>query len=103
MYNYDPSFPVFSIAYEGVKQMAARRSGTEQAETSVNTQIALMGQDILYIRSDLGDVKGDIKELRNDMKDIRKEMRTDFRLIFTAIFALGGILGGFMGRGFGWF
>lgn len=114
MNSYDPSFPIFSIVREGFEQMAARRSEAVPPEASVKTQIALMGKDISYIQRDLHDVKGDIKDLRGDMKDIRQDMkdirqdmRSDFRLLFgaliTGICGLGGLLGGAMARGFGWF
>jgi hypothetical protein len=49
------------------------------------------------------DTKDILVEMKRDIRDIRLDQRTDFRLLFSAVFAVAVSLAGVMARGFHWF
>ena len=53
---------------------------------------------IAKIESDVENIKGNVTRMWDDLGDFRKEMRTDFRILWGALFVLAGL----MAKGFGW-
>lgn len=61
----------------------------------MEARIARLESDVEYIKRDIADIKSDVREIKTDA-------RTDFRITWGGIIALGLGLGGMLAKGFGW-
>lgn len=65
-------------------------------------RVAALETHVEHIREDIAEIRVDLREIRSDMRDMRGDMRTDFRVLFGALIALGVGLAGLMAHGFKW-
>lgn len=61
----------------------------------MEARVAKLEAAMEHVQQDLGEIKLDIREIKRDA-------RTDFRVLFGAIIALGIGLAGLMAKGFQW-
>lgn len=62
----------------------------------VEGRLARVEATVEHIQTDVADIKQDIRDVRQDIRDVRKYMRSDFRIVWGGLIALGLLgIGGF--------